>query len=32
MLQLTAAAALPVNDDAAEAALGKVGVATLIEL
>jgi hypothetical protein len=32
MPQLTAAAALPVNDDAAEAALGKVGVATLIEL
>ena len=32
MPQHTAAAALPVNDDAAEAALGKVGVATLIEL
>jgi hypothetical protein len=32
MPQLTAAAALPVNDDAAETALGKVGVATLIEL
>jgi hypothetical protein len=32
MPQLTTAAALPVNDDAAEAALGKVGVATLIEL
>jgi len=28
MPQLTAAAALPVNDDAAEAALGKVGVAS----
>eukprot|EP00900_Chrysochromulina_parva_P015686 jgi/Chrpa1/24118/Chrysochromulina_OHIO_Genome00011658-RA len=32
MPQLTAAAALPVNDDAAEAALGKVDVMTLIEL
>jgi hypothetical protein len=32
MPQHTAAAALPVNDDAAEAALGKVDVGTLIEL
>jgi hypothetical protein len=32
MPQLTAAAALPVNDDAAEAALGKVATPTLIEL